>query len=178
MNVENGTPWKSAAMAVALLILEMRTGNGANCRRKSNDAVATCTCLIVSVASCFCLCLRFTRQLPSCVLYNTLRSAHLNRQRVSISSISRSSESCVKKYWSWLSDSDCQSVGSDKLKNAFILRKYGSIWVGEKTSCLFWFLHKHDFVKNITCRNGYTNITSILCFVWRKCNSERISFHL
>ena len=65
-----------------------------------------------------------------------------------------------------------------KCENASILRKYGNIWVGEKTNCLFWFLHKHDFIKNITCRNGYTNITSILCFVWRKCNSERISFHL
>ena len=50
--------------------------------------------------------------------------------------------------------------------------------MGEKTSCLFWFLHKYDFIRNITCGNFYTNITSILCFVWRKCNSERISFHL
>ena len=26
---------------------------------------------------------------------------------------------------------------------------------------LFWFLHKYDSIKNITCRNFYTNITSI-----------------
>ena len=71
-----------------------------------------------------------------------------------------------------------RDLGRDKLKNASILRKYGSICMGEKTNCLFWFLHKHDFIKNITCRNVYTNITSILCFVGSKCNSERISFHL
>ena len=59
--------------------------------------------------------------------------AHLNRQRVRISSTGISCESCVKKYRSWLSDSDCQSVGRDKLKNASILRKYGSICMGEKT---------------------------------------------
>ena len=52
MNVENGTPWKSAAMAAALPILEIRTGNGENWRKKSNEAVTACTCLIVSVASC------------------------------------------------------------------------------------------------------------------------------
>ena len=61
--------------------------------------------------------------------------AHLNRQRVRISSTGISCESCVKKYRSWLSDSDCQSVGRDKLKNASILRKYGSICMGEKTKC-------------------------------------------
>ena len=48
MNVENGTPWKSASMAVALPILVMRTGNGANCRKNSKDAVAACICLMVS----------------------------------------------------------------------------------------------------------------------------------
>lgn len=61
MNIENGTPWKSASMAVALPILVMRTGNGANCRKKSNDAVATCTCLMVSVASRLGVCRCFTR---------------------------------------------------------------------------------------------------------------------
>ena len=61
MNVENGTPWKSASMALALPILEMRTGNGANCRKKSNEAVAVCTCLMVSVASCLGAWRCFTR---------------------------------------------------------------------------------------------------------------------
>lgn len=89
--------------------------------------------MIVSVVSCLGVWRCFTRQLPSCVLHNILRSAHLNRQNVSISSIGRSCESCVKKYRSWLSDSDCQSLGKDKLKNASILRKYGSICMGEKT---------------------------------------------
>ena len=89
--------------------------------------------MIVSVVFCLGVWRCFTRLLPSYVLHNTLRSAHLNRQRVSISSICRSCESCVKKYKSWLSESDCQSVGRDKLKNASILRKYGSICMGEKT---------------------------------------------
>lgn len=46
----------------------------------------------------------------------------------------RSRESCVKKYRSWRSERDCQPGGRDKLKNASILRKYGSIGMGEKTS--------------------------------------------
>lgn len=141
MNVENGTPWKSASMAVALPILVMRTSNGANCRKNSKDAVAACTYLIVSVVSCLGVCRCFTRKLPSCVLYNTLRSAHLNRQRVSISSIGRSCESCVKKYWNWLSDNDCQSVGRDKLKNASIQRKYGSICMDEKTKAFIRIIY-------------------------------------
>ena len=40
---------------------------------KDNDAVAACTCLIVCVVSCFGAWRCFTRQLPSCVLRNTLR---------------------------------------------------------------------------------------------------------
>ena len=83
---------------------------------------------------------------------------------------------CLRSFF--LEDSISLYNEKSKCENASILRKYGSICMGEKTNCLFWFLHKHDFIKNITCRNGYTNITSILCFVWRKCNSERISFHL
>ena len=137
MNVENGTPWKSTTVAVALPIFVMQTGNGANCRKKSNVAVTACTCLIVSVVSCLGAWRCFTRSLPSCVLHKTLRSAHLDRQSVRISSMGRSRESWRKKYWSWLSDNDCQSVGRDKLKNASILRKYGSICMGEKTRSYF-----------------------------------------
>ena len=66
---------------------------------------------------------------------------HLNRQRVRFSSIALSWERREKKKRSWRSDRDSLSLGRDKLKNASILRKYGSIWVGEKTrggycSCL------------------------------------------
>lgn len=104
--------------------------------------------------------------------------AYWHRHIVWISAIGLSVASWRKKKRCRGSDKSAHDLGRDKLKNASILRKYGSICMGEKTSCLFWFLHKYDFVKNITCRNGYTNITSILCFVWRKCNSERISFHL
>ena len=39
----------------------------------------------------------------------------------------------MKKYWSWLSESDCQSVERNKLENASILQKYGSICMDEKT---------------------------------------------
>ena len=129
----------------------------------------------VSVACCLPCWTRYT--LP----YKRQRTrtfAHWHRHSVWISAIGVSVASWRKKKRSCGSDKSAHDLGRDKSKNASILRKYGSIWVGEKTNCLFWFLHKHDFVKNITCRNGYTNITSILCFVWRKCNSERISFHL
>ena len=50
--------------------------------------------------------------------------AHLNRQRERISSTGISCESCVKKYWSWLSDSDCQSLGTDK----FVISKIRCIF--------------------------------------------------
>ena len=103
---------------------------------------------------------------------------HWHRHSVWISAIGLSVASWRKKKRSCGSDKSAHDLGRDKSKNASILRKYGSIVWLEKTSCLFWFLHKYDFIKNITCGDFYTNITSILCFVWRKCNSERISFHL
>ena len=47
----------------------------------------------------------------------------------------------MKKYLSWLSDSDCQSLGRDKLKNASILRKYGSICMDEKTKAFIRIIY-------------------------------------
>jgi len=92
----------------------------------------------------------------------------LNRQRVSISSIGKSCESCVKKYWSWLSDSDCQSLGKDKLKNASILRKYGSICMGEKTKIVFQIFE-------VLLNSESSNFHAVFCvFVIRVANNNAI----
>ena len=162
MNVENGTPWKSTSVAVALPIFVMQTGNGANCRKKSNVAVTACTCLIVSVVSCLGAWRCFTRSLPSCVLHKTLRSAHLDRQSVRISSMGRSRESWRKKYWSWRSDRDSQPVGMVKLKNASILRKYGSICMGERQE----FILQIEEYSSLYIENSPYHLNTFLLFLF------------
>ena len=65
--------------------------------------------------------------------------AHWHRHSAWISAMVLSVASWRKKKRRCGSDKSAHDLGSDKSKNASILRKYGSICMGEKTNCLFGF---------------------------------------
>ena len=128
MNVENGTPWKSTSVAVALPIRVMRTGvvgKMAEVVQGTNGGLYLAdrqTRLFLGGVSTH----DEVRAIGG-VRHNIRRSAHLKRQSVRISSIGLSVASWRKKKRSCGSDKSAHDLGRDKSKNASILRKYGSI---------------------------------------------------